>query len=495
MHKVIAVLVLCSPIGAFRVSRASLSQKQTLGTPDCSCAETSVVDGVETDKVGCAEHFGQRFGYVCYVQGGSECPDTRISSRLGVYWKSCAAEHRIAETRTYLEQATAGVDVDSIQEHMRIAEERGVDQESLDAAAARIQQLGQMNVARDELMSAIDGLDLERLRAALGDAEELELDEFLSEETLEEAVERFEWLETRVNVEVTLRTAIPAFDVNDLIAKLANAREYQCNPETLQLGDDRVAELQLLMTEAANELSTAVTTRDALRVRAAMEAAERLSAVDDQTLRQAQYRIQHLLQMTAATNALLLAIEGDDLQNVEVMLSSATNLDVAPDVLALGHQRVAALEAIRDAVLALESAIADRDTQALEKALANARNLDATSEDLENRAAVRLDRLREIDQAANELIALLNTDDASALRHALDGAREIGVDDAILAQGEEARHRISRLRHDVRKRLIELTETGTDAAELEAQIAETRRLHAASSRRIEAAESRLASLR
>jgi len=493
MHKIIAVLALCSPSGAFRVTKSSLSQKHA--TSDCPCAESSVVDGVETGHAGCDQHFGQRFGYVCYVQGGSECPGARLSNRLGVYWRSCAAEHHDAETRAYLEEAMDGIDVDEIQEQMRIAEGRGIDQESLDAAEARIQQINRMSVVREELMTAIGGLDLQRLRAVLEEAEELELDEFLPEETLEEAVERFEWLETRVNVEATLLAAVAAYDVNDLIEKLANARVYQCSPEALQQGDDRVVELQQLMTDAANELQTAVTTRDAPRLRAAMEAAERLSAVDDQTLRQARYRVHHLLQMTAATNALLQAIEGDDLQNVEVLLSSATNLDSAPDVLALGHKRVLELEAFRDSGLALEGAIHDSDTQALEKALERARALNSTTQDQENRAAVRLDHLREVDQAANAVIALYDTDDDHFLLQALARAREIGVDEAIIARGEEARRGIARLRHDVRKRLVDLTESGTDAAELEAQIAETRRLHAASPRRLEAAENKLASLR
>jgi len=493
MHKIIAALALCSPAGAFRVTRSSLSRKQA--TSACACADSSVVDGVETGHAGCDQHFGQRFGYVCYVQDGSECPGARLSNRLGVYWRSCAAEHHDAETKAYLEEAMDGIDVDEIREQMRIAEGRGIDQESLDAAEARIQQINRMSVVREELMTAIGGLDLARLRAVLEEAEELELDEFLPEETLEEAVERFEWLETRVNVEATLVAATAAYDVNDLIEKLANARSYQCSAEALQQGDARVVELQHLMTDAANELQTAVTTRDAPRLRAAMEAAERLSAVDDQTLRQAQYRVQHLLQMTAATNALLQAIEGEDLQNVEVLLSSATNLDAAPDVLALGHKRVLELEAIRDSGLALEGAIHDSDTQALEKALERARGLNATTLDQENRAAVRLEHLRAVDEAGNAVLALLHEDDDHLLLQALARAREIGVDEAILAQGEETRRNIARLRHDVRKRLIELTETGTDPAELEAQIAETRRLHAASPRRLDAAETKLASLR
>lgn len=495
MHKVIAVLALSSPTGAFRVTRSSLERKQSQTTSACSCAQSSLVDGVETGHAGCDQHFGQRFGYVCYVQDGSECEGARLSSRLGVYWRSCAAEHHDAETRAYLQEAMDGIDVEAIQEQMRIAEGRGIDQESLDAAEARIQQIGRMSVVREELMVAIGGLDLERLRAVLEEAEELELDEFLDEETLEEAVERFEWLETRVNVEATLMAAVAAYDVNDLIAKLQDARAYQCSPESLQQGDDRVVELQHLMTDAANELTTAVTTRDVPRLRAAMEAAERLSAADDQTMRQAQYRVQHLLQMTAATNALLQAIEGDDLQNVEVLLSSATNLDASPDILAMGHKRVLELEAHRDSSLALEGAIHDSDSQALEKALTRARGLNATTEDQENRAAVRLEHLREVDQAANELIALFESDDSQALMLALARAREIGVAEDILEQGEQARHRIARIRHDVRKRLIELTESGTDADELEAQIAETNRLHAASPRRIEAAENKLATLR
>lgn len=454
-----------------------------------------MVDGVETGKAGCGQHFAHRFGYVCYVQQGSNCAGTRVSNRLGVYWRGCLEEHRTAEAKGYLQEAMEKMDVAALQDNIRIAQERGVDQETLNAAAERVERIHLMLAARDELLSAIDGLDLDRLQAALETAEELEVDAFLDEETLEAAVERFAWLQQRQAAEVALRAALEAYDINDLSAKLTSARSFHVSPEALQLGDDRVMVLQRLMTDAASELTASVATRNATRVAIAWKDAERLMAVDSSVLQQAQRRHQHLLRMAAATKQLWQAIDGEDLELVEVTLASATDLDAAPDVLASGRQRVADLAEIRDARLVLEAALVGRDSHRLEEALAEALRLGAASSGLENRADVRLDFLHQIDDAANELIALLNTDDESSLRHALTRAREIGVDEAILAQGDEARHRVSRLRHDVRKHMVDLTETGNNVDELQAAVDEARRLHAASSRRIEAAERRIVELR
>ena len=127
-------------------------------------------------------HFGQHFGFVCYVTGGASCDGTSESHHhRGLFWRSCAAEHVIDVAKGYLLEAMEGIDEDEIRNTQRIAEERHVDKQTLDAATQRIQIIHEMAAAREELMESIDRLDYDRLQAALLNVERLELDESLSD--------------------------------------------------------------------------------------------------------------------------------------------------------------------------------------------------------------------------------------------------------------------------------------------------------------------------
>lgn len=489
MRSWVVASFLVAHVGAFRVNNANVQ------APNCECATSTLVNGVNTGHAGCDQHFGQRFGYVCYVRSGS-CPGAREShSHRGAYWRSCPEEHLTQEAKEYLQDAIEGIEEEDIVTTLAVAVERGVDQATLDLAHQRIEEIHRMGEALDELKTAIGRLDYDRMQAALTNVEEMELDAYLSEEALQKAVSHFSFLGQRRDVSHTLSDSMEEFNVEALMAALAEAREYRVEDDLVHEGEARVAELQHMRTEAANELAASVSTRDVQRVSEAILQAERLTAVDSSVLSGARDRLHHLVLMAEARQSLLQGIRGHDLVGLEHQLARATDLDVEPEILSQGQQRVLRLEAMRDSVIALETAIAGRDSRRLRDTLAEAQRLEAAPDDLNSRAQARLSTLEEMDEAANELRAMFSSDDSTAVRRALDKAREVGVDQDLIDEGERTQRRISRLKHDLRSALLEATESGTDRNELQRLIDECSRLFAASHRRLEAAERRLASLR
>jgi len=54
----------------------------------CSCQSSGTVNGIETNRPGCAAHLGRNFGDFCYVEG-THCSGARFSRRIGLYWRRC----------------------------------------------------------------------------------------------------------------------------------------------------------------------------------------------------------------------------------------------------------------------------------------------------------------------------------------------------------------------------------------------------------------------
>ena len=216
------------------------------------------------------------------------------------------------------------------------------------------------------------------------------------EDVLTQAVERFSFLGRRRDAHNSLHHATSAFDMDDLLAKLEEARSYQVDADVVRRSEDRVSTLRRVKAEAATELQAALLTRDVQRLTEAVLQVERLNAVDSSVLREGQDRLEHL---EHATQGLLQAIQGHHPCHLEAQLASATALDVDPEVLSQGRQRVAHHSAMRDSVTALEAAIAGRDSHHLTEALAEAQRLEAADHSLETRAHTRLSMLQVIDQA------------------------------------------------------------------------------------------------
>jgi hypothetical protein len=59
----------------------------------CQCAMSAVVNGIHTNRPGCAKHMGRQFGDFCYVEGKRECgASVRYSSKLKLFWRRCNPE-------------------------------------------------------------------------------------------------------------------------------------------------------------------------------------------------------------------------------------------------------------------------------------------------------------------------------------------------------------------------------------------------------------------
>lgn len=413
-----------------------------------------------------------------------------MSSRLGVYWRSCIEEHRTEEAQRYLEDAMEDMDLEVLQTTIRVAQEKHVDQEVIDAALERVEVVTQMVAAEEELLSAIDGFDLARLQAALEAGEELELDAFLSEETLEAAIERFTFLQHRTESENELRLTIAGSDIEDLQTKLTNARRFHVGFEALQLGDDRVAELHQLMAEAASELTAALATRDAARVTNAMQTAETFRAVDSIMLQQAQDRLQHLVRMEAASQELLEAIEGVALHDLREKLEFARNLDADPDTLRQGDDRVATLMQMNlVAEQNLITATAGTDSTVLQAAIHVAERLDAVSNNVIEAGKARLFDLARRGELRAELLFAIEGEDLQLVEEKLARATDLGVAADVLTLGSQRVAELEAIR-DART-VLEAAINGHDENVLSEALAEAERLAAASSSLASRARARL----
>lgn len=439
---------------------------------------TGVVDGVNTGKPGCAQHFGQRFGYICYVADGAQCQGARLSSRTGVYWRGCREEHLTEEGRQFVMEAMEELDVENLRTTIEIARSRGVDEETLAAAEARVLQEIDMIAARDELMEALEAFDAGRLRAALEAAEELELDEFLSDDVMESSVERFEFLQARSQSEDALRQAVEETNLADLQAKLRVAQTNHVSQEAVRLGQARVTELTRLMAAAVEELDAAMLTRDAARITEAETNAQRLHAVDSSVAHQAEARLLHLSIMERATEELRPAIEGLSLRNLQAKLDRARELDSYPEVLSRGDARAAELTQMNaEALQALVDTTAGHNAARLMAAIAQAGTLDTSSDhaDVLEAANTRLGALGRKDVARAGLEAAIQTVDLEVIQEMLENAADLGVDAAVLDSARQRISEIAQMRVDARAAL-ESAINGNDLIVLDDALSEAQRL-------------------
>jgi hypothetical protein len=486
-------LALLLPAESFRLAQNAMSKNEDT---TCACSDTGVVDGVNTNKPGCAQHFGQRFGYICYISDGATCEGARLSSRTGVYWRGCRQEHLTEEAQQFVEDAMNDLDPGALETTISVARTRGVSAEFLATAEARVLQQREMITARDELMEALEAFDAGRLRAALEAAEELELDEFLSDDVMERSVERFEFLQSREDAESALRAAVEDTNLADLQTKLQTAGEFHVSPEAIRLGQNRIAELTRLMAAAVTELDAAMLTRNAARISDARSNSLRLHAIDDSTSHSVDARLVHLTTMERATEELRPAIEGLSLRNLQAKLQRAQELDAYPDVLSQGEARVAELTQMNaDALQALTDATAGHHASRLLHAIEQAQTLDTSTNHPEAMAAARtrLDALGRKDVARAMLEEAVGTVNLEDIQEKLDNAADLGVDATVLDTARQRISEITQMRVDARSAL-ESAIAGNELMVLDDALAEAQRLSVADGDITDRANERLAVL-
>jgi len=326
-------------------------------------------------------------------------------------------------------------------------------------------------------------------------------------ELIDGAHVRLAALALRGEAKEDLNAAIRDVNRADLIIRLARAVDLGVDAPTLQQGDDRVVELAQMMAASVDELQAAILTRDSAQIRTNQREANRLFAADQALNDGADTRLAHLAIAEGAQAELTPTLAGVDLALVQAQLSNARRLDADPEILARAEQRIVEIQALMEnATHVLAAAVAaehDGTTKAsteLQAAMDEANRLHCIrdwpplTQEIIDAALARHVQLLEIDDATAQLVAIYDTEDMHDIIVALNRARATGVVQGAIDKGEEAASRVRVLMQHARSLMIELTE-GDDADALQAALDEVLRIRAASPRRIEAAQERVAALR
>jgi len=412
--------------------------------------------------------------------------------------------HRRGEARGELETAMADVNLEVLVSKLARADDLGVDADVRAQARARIEELTQMMAnSVTELQQAIAGNDEVLLQANLAEAQRLFA---ATPQLIDAAHARLAALALRGEAKEDLLAAIADVNRAALITKLARAVDLGVDAPTLQQGDDRVVELAQMMSQSIDELQAAILTRDSAQIRAKQREANRLFAADQAINDSADARLAHLAIAEGAQAELLPTLAGVDLALVQTQLANARRLDADPEILARAETRIREIQALMEAATTeLARAVAaehDGTTKAsteLQAAIDEANRLHCIrdwpplTQEIMDAAVSRHVQLLEIDDATAQLVGIYDSDDMHDIIVALSRARATGVVQGAIDKGEEAADRVRHLMQEARQLMIDLTE-GNDAAALQAALDEVKRLRAASPRRIEAAENRIAAL-
>lgn len=386
-------------------------------------------------------HFGHRYGYICYVNDGAECPGSKKSSRLGVYWRSCAAEHRVAVTEDHLEAAMEGIDLASLKRTIKIAIAQGVNAELIAAAEQRAVAVTEMHAARNELMEAIDGFDPVRLQAALDLCEELEMDEYLPDETMDAAIARFTYLDQRKKAQENLADSVEKFDLDVLQANLHAARVAHVHFRFLHMAEDRERQLKRSIASATTEMREACLTRNASRVSEALTAAQVFSPLDATVTKQTADRLAHLQAMDIAVKELMYAMTQMSVDAVVSTLQTARDLDAYPEILKDGDNRVAELTEMKlDAEEHLVAITASHDIEAIHAAILVAERFDSPDRVLLDAAEDRISEIARRGAIKEELLNALQGSDIKRIDEKLAKAIDLGVDEETVRLGSERSH-------------------------------------------------------
>jgi len=411
-------------------------------------------------------------------------------------------------------EAMENMDLDNLRRTIKVAEERGVDSELITAAHAREEVVVQMVAARDELMAALRSFSAERLQVAMERAEELELDEFLSEETLDNVVARFQFLEQRDKAADALRMAIESNNLTVVQDALYDARIKHCDDSVIKLGERRVAELQDENLDAEAAVIAATENHNITALEGALEEAERLTGgtIRASIIQAGETRLADLRRRGEAQEELEIAMEDVDLMVLRQKIARAEDLGVfvqSPELLTRANARIDEIQDMMTNLLSVLAAavVAEHDgthrrTNELVDALAEVERLhcvrdgDQITDATVSKAEARLATLRDLDQATDAVIAIYDSEDMGAVSKALSRAKSVGVVQPVIDRGDEAFHRVQILLRDTRQLLIDLTEgADTTIDALQHALDESNRLRAASAKRIHNAEERLAALR
>ena len=413
--------------------------------------------------------------------------------------------NRRGEARAELEAAVADVNMEILVSKLARATDLGVDATVLAQASARVRELAQMmEDSVEALTQAIAGNDEALLQANLDEAQRLFA---ASSELIDSANVRLAALELRGEAKTDLLSSMVGVDRANVIVKLARARDLGVDAPTLQQGDDRVTELQEMMDASVNELQASILTRDSTLIGSNLRESNRLFAADQDLNDSADARLAHLAISEGAEGELIPVLAGVDLALVRSKLANARTLDANPEALALAEARIVGIQALMaNATHVLAAAVAAEHDGSVKAStelrmaidevnrLHCVRDWEPITQETMDEAQARYTQLLDIDNATEELTGVLDSEDMHLIIVALQRARTVGVVQSAIDKGEDQASVVRILMRDARQLMVDLTEED-DADALQAALDEVLRLRAASPRRIQSAQEKIALLR
>jgi len=411
------------------------SESAAVTNNPCLCSETGVVDYKDTGKPGCEMHFGLRFGYICYVNGGANCKLAKPSRANGVYWRSCLEDKERLDAQDALQKAMLTIKLEEIKAALVKAKDKGVDVDALKRGSERVTEVEGLLKLKDELLIAIAGVDTQRLLAALEKVEQTGLDGQLEVEIMDKAKHRLALLRRREDAAAELEEAISGHSLQLLEGKLQTAKALRLDRELIVRGDARVTQLMAVITAAQNELAQAMRGRDPVALNDAIRKATRLDALSNPV--EAAARLVHLNEAAVATQHLEQMIPKWKLQSLEAALTQARQKDADPAMIASGAARLKELTELSDvARTELRAASKGTNEQALTAAIKKCLPFPCVDAPELKAAMARSSALENRNEAREMLIAELAGSDLLNLQESLDTAIDLGVEQAVVDKGK-----------------------------------------------------------
>jgi len=267
--------------------------------PACRCSDTGLIGSKDIGKKGCKMHFGQRFGFICYMDGGgSECEGAKLSNKLGVYYRTCPDERKANVAKLELLESMESMDNKEINRLMNRAEKLGVDAPTVKMAASRISTIAEMKALKKEVFEALKGFSHPRLLKAKKRANELELFEFLTSDVPSRIEGRLAFLLTKGTKEEVVKEMMAGVNNHALRDAIKAAIEVKANPAVVKEGQETLVKLEKRLAESKAALVAALKSFDVDAIATAIKDAEYYKHCRPSDVATAKERMEYLQIMT-----------------------------------------------------------------------------------------------------------------------------------------------------------------------------------------------------
>jgi len=306
----------------------------------------------------------------------------------------CNSLENREEARDALAEEMNNFNLLDLEEKLDTAIDLGCNKAILDKGKARVVELkAMMAKAKDALESAINGHDEVKIASAKAEAEKLNAADAA---LLGKAEERLAELKLKEVAKAELLTAMEGSSLKSLQKKYARAADLGVDAQTLKAAKKQEAAILKSMDEAKQELEKQITGKSSVHLVSALYEAQQLKAVDAETEKRAKQRLKELKKLDKAAQAVIEASQTENMGDMIRAMQTAKKLGVEKHVLDQGEAGMTVLRNLmHNAKVQLNALVAHgRDKEAIEVALVEAKRLNAVSKQHVQVAEAKIVELR-----------------------------------------------------------------------------------------------------